>query len=314
MRSKRFAVAAAAHVVLPSVLLVLVTTGLSSRLCAAPIDVGLIDPMMIQAKYGNLDQSDVEQLAADMGMGGFAGCLCGPTAAVNSFVFLQNMYPHIYDNRLVKDDPATMANAMVDTALNLAKNFMNSTGGTYIEDFIHGKQSYIDMMAPGSTRFGAQISIQWNQVRRDGMGNPLPDDQQPATAPGNNNIPKPDYVQQNTPATLGFIIDELRAGEDLEIFVQNGGAHYLTVTGCDDCDVATNMGTLWYVDPDDGMPHSAAITGLMGGRLQLNHRPGDEIYHVVKESPVPEPAAVMLVGMGAAGMIVCGWRRRRGND
>jgi hypothetical protein len=260
---------------LPSVLLVLISIGPDSLLYAAPMDAGLIDDMAIKAKYGNLKQGDVEQLAADMNMGGFAGCLCGPTAAVNSFKFLQNMYPDIYDNKLIKDDPNTTANALVDTALNLAKNFMNSTGGTYIEDFIYGKQRYIDMMAPGTTVYGAQISIQWNQVRRDGMGNPLPNSEQPQTAPGNQNIAKPGYVQQNTPATLGYIMSELKKGEDLEAFVQDGGAHYITLTGCQQCDTATNMGTMWFVDPDDGLPHSAGLTGLMNGRLQFNYRAGD---------------------------------------
>ena len=307
MKSKAFTVATAVRVVLLSVLSIL---GLTGPLDAAPMDVGLIDAMAIQAKYGNLDQSDVEQLALDMGMGGFAGCLCGPTAAVNSFVFLQNMYPHIYDNKLVKDDPATMANAMVDTALNLAKNFMNSTGGTFIEDFIHGKQSYIDMMAPGSTVYGAQISIPWNLVRTDGMGNPLPNADQPATAPGNNNIAKPGYVQQNTPPTLGFIMNEIQQGEDVEAFVAQ---HYITLTGCAQCDLMTNMGTLWFVDPDDGMPHSEAITGLMGGRLQFAYGGGTEIFHVVKESPIPEPVTVVLLGIGVVGLIGCRWRGRRGN-
>jgi hypothetical protein len=50
-------------------------------------------------KYGTLDQNTVEACKDAAGK----SFSCGPTAAVNSFVFLQNMYPHIYDQQLVPD-------------------------------------------------------------------------------------------------------------------------------------------------------------------------------------------------------------------
>ena len=39
--------------------------------------------------YGNLDQDDIP---------GIGACACGPTAAVNSFVYLENAYPCPYNS------------------------------------------------------------------------------------------------------------------------------------------------------------------------------------------------------------------------
>src|SRR5262245_45155447 len=88
-------------------------------------------------KYGDLDQHDTN----------CGNVACGPTAAVNSFKFLQEVYPHIYDNLLI---PHTAGNTdyedMIDTANMLGTVMFMDTcvicdpnkGGTYIEMFISG--------------------------------------------------------------------------------------------------------------------------------------------------------------------------------
>ena len=45
--------------------------------------------------YGTLDQHNVDPVFGDVS--------CGPTSAVNSFVYLQNKYPDIYGESLVED-------------------------------------------------------------------------------------------------------------------------------------------------------------------------------------------------------------------
>ena len=60
--------------------------------------------------------------------------------------------------------------------------------GTYIEDFIFGKQAYIDHYAPNTTTYEAEISIPWLVMRNPG---PQP----------NTTEKKPGYVQDNTTPT-----------------------------------------------------------------------------------------------------------------
>jgi hypothetical protein len=64
---------------------------LACSLCVGTIRIcggAEIDPTM----YGNLKQKDVPECPNEA---------CGPTAAVNSMVFLQNMYPGIFDHNFV---------------------------------------------------------------------------------------------------------------------------------------------------------------------------------------------------------------------
>src|SRR2546423_13866432 len=78
---------------------------------------------------------------------------CGPTAAVNSFVFLQNKYPDIYGMELTGDTYDSWmgtANELLD------QHYMDCDcgrdgSGTTIEDFISGKQKYLNDFAPGTT-------------------------------------------------------------------------------------------------------------------------------------------------------------------
>ena len=109
---------------------------------AAPVSAGAIyDKQWDPSLYGGLDQHSTH--CPDLA--------CGPSAAVNSFVFLQNMYPGIYGNSLAGDNYETW----VDTANTLLDpRYMDcdcNGSGTTIDNFISGKQDYLNDTAPGAT-------------------------------------------------------------------------------------------------------------------------------------------------------------------
>lgn len=249
---------------------------------AGPVSAGAIyDKQWDPSLYGGLDQHSTH--CPDLS--------CGPSAAVNSFVFLQNRYPGIYGSDLAG---STYEN-WVDTANTLLDpKYMDcdcNNGGTTIDNFISGKQEYLNDVAPGSTEVHAQ---NWFDAA---------------------NPQKPSWQ---------FIFDELMKGQDIEILVgfyddtggRNGG-HYVTVTGFtfDDADGngdidASELATLYYVDPDDGkadyneLSMSNGFIDLMGYSDQYN----TYVEAAVAESPIPEPLTLSLFAAGLVGVIVL--RRR----
>ncbi len=255
--------------------------------------------------FGNLNQADTA----------CANVACGPSAAVNSLVFLQKRYPNLYGNRLVPAATKTTSEyqQMVAVANSLGTNdYMNSCNcgtGTYIEEFIAGKQKYFNSVAPGTTSFDAQMTQNtWRQK------------------PGGVNVgPKPSYVQLNTAPTAQFLASQLKAGEDVELFINGSeGNHYVTLT---QIYYDTNSATgnfIKVVDPNQptsggpaGPPTvtQLAINGLdptdsdillSGGLAYLGT--GLNIVNAVAESPIPEPPALAL---GVLGIGVLGWMRRR---
>ena len=237
-----------------------------------PATAAVISASENAALFGNLNQNDTN----------CGNVACGPTAAVNSFVFLENAYPTIYGNSLV---PLINGNTFYQDEVAAANvlsgaNYMSTCNcvGTYIEDFIMGKQNYINALAPNTTTYAAQISIPWLVQR-----NPGP---QPST-----NAPQPIYVQASIAPTAQFIQSQIKDGEDVEVFVgyNAGGAHYLTLTGIS-FDTVAMTGTISFIDPGTGAYNTANSTGVVGGVIQTNYGGGQgaAIYAAVAESPVPE--------------------------
>ena len=241
-------------------------------------------------KFGTLDQG--KTTCADLG--------CGPAAAVNSFVYLQTMFPDIYKTPLVgTTSGATPTNAeQVDAANALApKMGCCATKGTLIEDFILGKMEYIESKNKGVTSYKAQDSLAWRASPPNGS--------HPGTA-------KPDFVQDQTKPTLAFLAAELKAGEDVELYIsvfqtqpmKSLGDHALTLTGIS-FDDATNTGSVSFVDPLGGTRGSAMITGLEQGFIKLDYKaPGvggdfSVVFAAVAESPIPEPGTVTMVFTGS---------------
>jgi hypothetical protein len=241
--------------------------------------------------FGNLDQAKTN----------CPNFSCGPTAATNSFAYLQRRFPQVYGSSLIPD---TNNNGMIDeaeliaVANNVGANFMkscvNNCGtGTYIEDFIIGKRDYIESKVPGKTKYGAQIALKW-RVNADDF---------PAGNPGSHlGTPKPDFVQDMRAATLAFLAGEIARGEDVEVFVAWGtnNAHYLTLTGISYND-QTNMGTLNFIDPAGGLPGMANILGLnANGVIQTSYAGGSSLFHAVSEST---PEASTVLGLLALGLL-----------
>jgi hypothetical protein len=255
---------------------------LSGPVVGMPIDVSL-DPK----KFGRLDQTRTNCPTMN----------CGPTAAVNSFVYLQNMFPGTYKVPLVP------AGKEIDVANTLnGKNFMNTCcvegGGTSIADFILGKMAYLEQQNKAATRYKAQMSDEWNP-------------------PGHPGVKKPTFVQDNIKPTVAFIADELKAGEDVELALKplTGPGHYVTLTGIT-FDTETGTGTISFVDPMGGMLGKAGIMRGSGENASIvtDYMIGNQVTRVVgavAESPVPEPTTLLLVGTTAAGIGLARWRQRR---
>jgi hypothetical protein len=243
------------------------------------------------SKFGNLNQHDTN----------CKNVACGPTAATNSFVFLQNMYPGIYGMSLVPHiSGGTMYDDEIDVANELSTimhtcNLCNpGAGGTFIEDFIAGKQTYMNMMAQGKTVFAAQMNFAWRPTDPD----------------GNNVGPKPGYVMDNTVPTAQFIASEINAGEDVEVFLAGDVDHYVTLFDFT-FDTNTHAGQIGYIDPDTGRVGFSNITGQdASGFLQVRYGTNAEVIaHAVAESPIPEPSAGLLMAMGLGGLVA--WTRMR---
>ena len=243
---------------------------LRTPVAGAPIEVAL-DP----DKFGTLDQKLTK--CGEIG--------CGPTAAVNSFTYLQTAFPRVYTTPLV---PAGQDVTVADTLADL----MGCCGaGTSIENFIGGKRTYVESKDAGATKYGAEISGKWNGTDR------------------------PDFVHENTTATdlLAFIERELRAGEDVEVSIANAGVgHFLTLTGVTFEDETRQRGQLAFVDPNGGTRGTTTFRIDANGDIRTTYILGAQIAfvrHAVSESPVPEPPTLIVLASGV--IVVASWRAYR---
>jgi hypothetical protein len=226
---------------------------------------------------------------------------CGPTSAINSFVYLQERYPYVYDSLLVPpqgsdldgDGDVDRTDDMIAAGTGLAGQ-MGLVPGTYtgvsLSSFILGKYEWMSDKAPDTTVFGAQYFEQWDPL----WG------------------PKPWWVQDATNPTWDWLYDQLVRCEDVEICVgyESGGVgmgHCLTLTSL--CwDDVTNTGTIDYIDPLNGQWGESSLE-LVNGRLESDYGGGAWIAMAMRESPVPEPLTMLGALLGACGLT--GYIRKR---
>jgi len=286
----------------------------ASLLCLAfalPGHAKLIEVELDADLFGRLDQQTTA----------CPNTSCGPSAAINSFVFLQNRYPDLYDHKLVPSTTAAPGGGPGVPSLDDQKNAAEVLGGvpymgtcvacgatgTYVEDFILGKRDYIEAKVPGKTIYHAQIGHKWRETIEE------TDDTPAGTHPM---TPKPDFVQDERPPELPFLAAELKKGQDIELFMFGpDGAHYITLTGLS-FDDTTNQGTMKFVDPWGGEIGSATILGLSDGFIHTNYTLGSDgedamgfVGSAIIESPVPEPARIALLLLGLA-LLACVARGR----
>lgn len=262
--------------------------------------------------YGNLDQDDIPQGGQYM---------CGPTAAVNSFIYLQNAYPATYDTSLVPmgsaggldldgnnipgeyyDDMIAVAQTVGSPVnMNTLPVLQGGGCGTWDDMFIYGKSNYIESVLPNKTIYAAQLKSQWAWA-----GRPVPE-----TPP----IAKPLWVQDLTQPDGIFLFNELNDCEDVEILIVDGDwGHYLTVTGLvwndgngDQLIQGAENASVLYIDPVTGLPGVSPIGGqtIPGDPIRVSYGafPQAELVMTVSESPIPEPMTLSLLALGALAVL-----------
>jgi hypothetical protein len=249
---------------------------------------------------------------------------CAPTATVNSFEMLQNEYGV---TGLVGSDPYDAINELATDMGTEGDAYYNPdspdyedehTGGTTAQGLVNGKVDYIEENQTGGPEIEVHGQGIFGTFNADGSVNDQAD--------GVSTVPTDEYLQE-----------QMAAGQDVEVWEAwvdpnapggHDGAHIITIT-----DIDSEAGTIDFVDPWGGVDVPAtfalmntAVGGVNGDYMRITYPaaddggddpanpddPADEmsadIAMVVAESPVPEPA---MVGMLVIGAGILAMRRRR---
>jgi hypothetical protein len=247
---------------------------------------------------------DTSKLGVSMNFSCGTQGACGAVSSVNSFTYLQRQYPGVYGTMLLPNyDPVT------NTADADAQDFgfdgwqvgmnpmrrgyydpMRPHNADYTDSFLQTKKDWINDHAPGTTVFNSWF---------------------------------PGSTDNDRKPTIQDLATEIEHGEDVEIFVRREGFyHVMTLTGIE-CDMAMNCTIKWQDpnDPAQPMPnqtmakiYSAPVT-VMDGMIMFGGVLGAggtvTLTAAFSESPIPEPAALMLFAVGVCGLLVQARRQRQ---
>lgn len=221
------------------------------------------------------------------------GGVCFAASAINSFIFLENQYPTIYDRKLTPNvvgvaptqtDPTDTTNFANAILASFPSGLPNSLSGW--NAYLTEKMTWINSAAPGTTVFDSFYV---------GSAN-------------NSHAP-----------TSSDLSSEIQAQEDVEMFISGGGiAHAIVLTGIS-CSSPTSC-TMTYQDPNSPtVEQTAQLTAAAGG-LQFVGLPGTDptlanttftINAAFSESPVPEPSSGILFGIGSTLLGYGYWAKRK---
>jgi hypothetical protein len=241
------------------------------------------------AAFGTVNQNTVPPANGAMS--------CVPTATMNSFTWLQNAYPAIFglDGGGAPALQGGQGSWIGAATLLAGANYMNTdkNKGTTLANWISGKVSYLNTYALGKTTFAGMDSL---------------------SAPANRPL-----WDQNANPTVNFLLQELQAGEDVElgIYPLDNIGHALTLTGLTWIDAdglgTFNIGdtlTLNTIDPANPLVNTVLML-TPGNPMTISGGPYDSyVLEVALAESVPEPATVSLLLLGA-GALLGGLRLRR---
>jgi PEP-CTERM motif len=237
--------------------------------------------------------------------------VCGAIAAINSFVFLENQYPSIYDSKLLPNYDATNNNDPIDAANFAVDGWKvggnparqgyytrgdgaNNQDPVWNSDYLATKKDWFHDYAPGTTVFA---SMWFN----GGGGYP----------------------------TIEFLAKEIQDQEDVEFLVKDTATagdnvyHALTLTGVSCMDFNYTDCSITYQDPNNPtVQYSTAVSPLgPGGSLTFSDLPGTGISNTpmyidgaFAESPVPEPGSLLFLATAIAGCVLCRVLSRRNSS
>lgn len=234
------------------------------------------------------------------------GCACAPVAATDSLFWLAQRYKGLGNLTKGKTWQQLTNTLENDTYMKTATN-----GATYAGNFADGKAQYIK-----------DVGLQNKIKQRTQLGG------------------------SGTPTTIDFIKSEVAAGEDVELLVlwmkdpatpgdpaSNVGGHWVAVTGYD-------QNNLYVADPwndNNSNKDKTPITGnkdvtlnfdsygmaktkytqeyptiMLNDGLDFGMNTYQIIFAAVSESPIGEPASVLLVALGFGGAAAATGVRKRG--
>jgi hypothetical protein len=253
------------------------------------------------AYFGTLNQRSLDYSYPQFGTGD-GNMSCGPSAATNSLVYLQNAFPDIYGHSLIAAAGRSMTGSIAYTTYDdwiytaggvlASAKYMDTTqaNGTYHDDFIQGLYNYTRTASPGTLCYSAQDY--WATSSWGG---------QPAGTP-------PSWVSGVAP-TWNYLYGALNRSDDvLALFSYvRGGGHYVSIEGMTWNDVQ-GSGTVTFMDPWTGTQASATMY-LASGKIYTSYGGSapswisalDVLVPVRPVPPPPQQSGAFGGSLGASG-------------